>query len=84
MFDRVLSTLLKRTRNPADNLMFKVNKRNTRTRCGNHKKLKIKTSERRQLITPERRHGRRSGVFIFNFEHISHFVLVFLLLTLNM
>ena len=26
----------------------------------------------------------RSGVFIVNFEHISHFVLVFLLLTLNM
>ena len=32
--------------------------------------------------TPERCH--RSGVFIVNFEHISHFVLVFLLLTLNM
>ena len=27
---------------------------------------------------------RRSGVFIVNLEHISHFVLVFLLLTLNM
>ena len=27
---------------------------------------------------------RRSGVFIVNFEHISHLVLVFLLLTLNM
>ena len=27
---------------------------------------------------------RRYGVFIVNFEHISHFVLVFLLLTLNM
>ena len=26
----------------------------------------------------------RSGVFIVNFEHISHHVLVFLLLTLNM
>ena len=26
---------------------------------------------------------RRSGVFIVNFEHISHLVLVFLLLTLN-
>ena len=26
---------------------------------------------------------RRSGVFIVNFEHISHFFLVFLLLTLN-
>ena len=29
------------------------------------------------------RHWRRSGVFI-NSEHISHLVLVFLLLTLNM
>ena len=27
---------------------------------------------------------RRSGAFIVNLEHISHFVLVFLLLTLNM
>ena len=27
-------------------------------------------------------HWRRSGVFIVNFEHISHLVLVFLLLTL--
>ena len=26
---------------------------------------------------------RRSGIFIVNFEHISHLVLVFLLLTLN-
>ena len=30
------------------------------------------------------RHWRRSGIFIVNFEHISHLVLVFLLLTLNM
>ena len=29
-------------------------------------------------------HWRRSDVFIVNFEHISHLVLVFLLLTLNM
>ena len=29
-------------------------------------------------------HWRRSGVFIVNFEHISHLALVFLLLTLNM
>ena len=27
---------------------------------------------------------RRSGIFIVNFEHISHLVLLFLLLTLNM
>ena len=30
-----------------------------------------------------RRHWRRSGVAIVNFKHISHLVLVFLLLTLN-
>ena len=29
------------------------------------------------------RHWRRSGIFIVNFEHISHLVLVFLLLTLS-
>ena len=28
-------------------------------------------------------HWRRSGIFIVNFEHISHLVLVFLLLTLS-
>ena len=33
--------------------------------------------------SPVRRHWHRSGVFIVNFEHISHLVLVFLLLTLN-
>ena len=45
--------------------LFKVNNRNTRTRC-------------------EICQCRRSGVFIVSFEHISHLVLVFLLLTLNM
>ena len=32
------------------------------------------------LETAERRHWRRSGVFIVNFEHISHRFLVFLML----
>ena len=32
---------------------------------------------------PERRYWRRSGIYIVNFEHISHLVLVFLLLTLS-
>ena len=36
------------------------------------------------IKTLERRHWRRSGVFIVNFKHISHFLLVCLLLTLNM
>ena len=38
-------------------------------------KLTVKTVERDQW--------RRSGVFNVNFEHISHLVLVFLLLTLR-
>ena len=49
--------------------------RNARTRCEVCSKLTIKT--------PERRHWRRSGVFIVNFEHISHLVLLFLLPTLS-
>ena len=59
---------------PAVNYMFKVNSRNIRTRCEMCSKLTTKT--------PERRHWRRSSVFIVTFEHISHLVLVFLLLTL--
>ena len=39
------------------------------------KLLKVKNKE------PKRRHWRRYGVFIVNFKHISHLVLVFLLLT---
>ena len=50
--------------------------KNTRQRCKICSNLTIKTSERRQR--------RRSGVFIVNFELISHLFLVFLLLTLNM
>ena len=34
-------------------------------------------------IKTERRQWCCSGVFIVNFEHVSHLVLVFLLLTLN-
>ena len=60
---------------PAGDYMFKVNNRDSRTRCEIYPKLTIKT--------PERRHWRRSGVFIVNFEHISHLVL-FLLLTLKL
>ena len=60
---------------PAGNYMFKVNNRDTRTRFEICSKLTMKT--------PERRHWRRSGVFIINFELVSHLVLVFLLLTLN-
>ena len=54
---------------PAGNYMFKVNNKNTRTRYKICSKLTIKT--------PERRQWRHSGVFSVNFEHTSHFVLVF-------
>ena len=60
---------------PAGIYMFKVSNRNTRTRCEIGSKLTIKTAERC--------HWRLSGVFIVNFEHILHLVLVFLLLPLN-
>ena len=56
--------------------LLKVNNRNNRTRCEICSELTIKI--------PERRQWRRSGIFIVNFEHILHLVLVFLLLTLNM
>ena len=55
--------------------MFKVNNKKTRASCEIYSKLTIKI--------PERRHWRRSGIFIVNFEHISHLVLVFILLTLS-
>ena len=61
--------------NPAGNYMLKVNNRDTRKICEICSKLTIKT--------PERCHCRCSGVFIVNLEHISHLVLVFLLLTLR-
>ena len=55
--------------------LLKVNNRNTRIRCETCSKLAIKT--------PEGRQRRCSSVFVVNFEHISHFVLMFLLLSLN-
>ena len=65
------------TANPVGIYLLKINNSNTRTRREICSKLTIKTSKRRQ------RQWRRSGVFIVNFELISHLVLVFLLLTLN-
>ena len=55
------------SRNPIAIYLLKVNNRNTRERREMCSKLTIKT--------PERRHRRRSGVFIVNSEHISHLVL---------
>ena len=40
-------------------------------------------SSKLTMKTPEQPQWRRSGVFIVNYEHISHIVLVFLLLTLS-
>ena len=60
---------------PTVNYMFKVNNRNTRIRCEICSKSIIKT--------PERCRWHRSDIFIVDFEHISHLVLVFLLLTLS-
>ena len=57
--------------NPSRNYMFKVNNRKTRTKCEICSKL-IKTLE-----------WRHSCVCIVNFEHISHLLLVFLLLKLS-
>ena len=68
LYERSLTSIIEI---PAGIYLLKVNYRKTRTRCEICSKLTIKL--------PERRHC--SGVFIVNFEHISHLVLVFLLLT---
>ena len=62
--------------NPAGINMVRVNNKNTNTMCEICSKLTLKK--------PERRQWRRSGVFIVNFEHILHLVIVLLLLSLNM
>ena len=68
---KVFETLFPSYHYPAGNNMFKINDRNTRTRCEICSKLTIKT--------PEWRRWHRSGVFNVSFEHISHFVRVSLL-----
>ena len=60
---------------PAGNYLLKGKNKNTTTRSEICSKLTTKT--------PERCQWRRSDVFIVNFEHISHLLLVFLLLTLS-
>ena len=60
---------------PAGNYMFKVNNRNSKTGCEIYSRLTIKT--------PERHHCGRSGVFIVNFDHISHLFVVFLLISFS-
>ena len=58
---------------PAGIYLLKVNNRNTRTKCEICSNLTINTPH----------HWHRSGVFFVNFEHISHLILVFLLLNLS-
>ena len=60
---------------PANICLFKLKDRNNRKSREICSKLKIKT--------PKRCQRRRSNVFIVKFEHISHFCLTFLFLTLN-
>ena len=61
---------------PVGIYLLRVNTRNTWARCEICSKLTI--------TTPGRHQWRRSCDFIVNFEHVSHLLIVFLLLTLNM
>ena len=61
--------------NPAGIYQLNVNYKNTRRSCEKYSKLTIKAPERRQWPC--------SNFLNVNFEHISHLVLVFLMLTLN-
>ena len=72
----LLLTSLKYLYTSAGIYLLRVNNRITRTSCKMCSKVIIKTPERRKL--------HRSGVFIVSFLHISHLVLVYLLLTLSM
>ena len=66
MSTEILQVIIQINYIPASIYLPKVNNRNTRTRCE---------------ICSQRRQQRHSIVFIVNFEHISHLVLVLLLLT---
>ena len=58
--------------------LFKVNNRNTRTGCQICPKLTVNEPERHQSREDGTQSMTSFGVFIVNFEHISHLVLVFL------
>ena len=75
MLQKVKLTATKFEKTSSSIYLLKFNNRNTRTLCKICSKLTIKT--------PKRHHWCRSGVFIVNFEYISHVVLVFRLLTLK-
>ena len=72
---KLLCVCCKLSRIQANFNLFKFNNGNTSNRCKICSKLIKKT--------PKRGHWCRSGVFIVNFQHILHLVLVFLLLILN-
>ena len=59
--------------------MFKVNERNTRTRC----EIYSKVENMFNFIKKDTLTWCRSGAFIVNFEYISHLVLVFVPFTLS-
>ena len=63
---------------PADIYLLKVNNRNIRTRYETCSKLTLKTPVFNLKFLYS------LFVFLLNFQHISHLVLVLLLLTLNM
>ena len=63
-------------KNLANIYLLKFKEGNTRKRCEICSKLTIKRLERRQC--------RRSSVFVFNLEYISHLSIMFILLTLSM
>ena len=58
-------------KNPAGIYLLKVNNRNTT-------KMKCEICSKLTVKTPERPHWHCSGVFIANFEHISHFSSVYI------
>ena len=60
--------IIKSVDNPTGIYLLRVNNRNSRTRCEIGSQLTIKI--------PKRRQWRRSGIFIVNFERISHLVLL--------
>ena len=68
--------MLQRQSFPAGIYVLKVNDENARSLCEICSKLTIKILEQRQWC--------RSGVFVVNFEQISHIFLVFPLLNLNL
>ena len=68
--------------NPAGNYKFTFNKRNTTITCEICSKSTIKTPGPHWLER-QRHHWLRSGAFIVNFEHITHLVLAFLILTFS-